>query len=168
MPPARRTQTEAAEALAVVAPLATRWIERLLARHEPPLTMTQYLALRAIAREGVSGTELAQRAGVSGPAVSQLLAGLAEAGLIQRRTIAEDRRRQALVLSAEGERAFRAAEVLLRRRLGGLLAGLPRPEADALSHVLPHVEAALSGAAPPRRPPAPPAHPPGRRSGPPK
>lgn len=161
MPPTRRRQTEAAEALAAVAPLATRWIERLLAGHEPSLTVTQYLALRAIAREGVSGTELARRAGVSGAAVSQLLAGLADARLIERTPLAEDRRRQALSLSTDGERAFRGAEALLSRRLGALLADLPRPEADAISRALPLVEAALSGAPPPRRPGPPP--PPGPR-----
>ena len=67
MPRPRRDQTDAAEALVAVAPLATRWIERLLAAHEPPLTVPQYLALRAIAHEDISGTELARRAGVSGP-----------------------------------------------------------------------------------------------------
>jgi DNA-binding MarR family transcriptional regulator len=150
----------AAEALAAVAPLATRWIERLLARHEPALTVPQYLALRAIAREGVTGSELARRTGVSGPAVSQLLSALASAGLVERRADAEDRRRQALALSPAGERAFGSAEALLRDRLGDLLADLPRPEIDALSRLLPSVEAALSGAPPPRRPPPPP--PPGR------
>jgi DNA-binding MarR family transcriptional regulator len=153
----------AAEALAAVAPLATRWIERLLARHEPALTVPQYLALRAIAREGVTGSELARRTGVSGPAVSQLLSGLASAGLVERRADAEDRRRQALALSAAGEEAFASAEALLRDELGNLLADLPRPEIDALSRLLPSVEAALSGAPPPRRPPPPPRpHPPPR------
>jgi len=145
----------AAEALAAVAPLATRWIERLLARHEPALTVPQYLALRTIAGEGVTGSELARRTGVSGPAVSQLLSGLASAGLVERSADAEDRRRQALALSPAGERAFASAEALLRDRLGELLAGLPRPEIDALSRLLPSVEAALSGAPPPRRPPPP-------------
>jgi DNA-binding MarR family transcriptional regulator len=163
MPPRPgRKKTEAAEALAAVAPLASRWIERLLAAHEPPLTVTQYLALRAIAREGVSGSELARRAGVSGPAVSQLLAGLAEAGLIERGPAAGDRRRQELALSAEGGRAFRGAEALLRRRLATLLGDLPGPEADALARVLPQVEAALSGSSPPRRPPPPKPPPPPR------
>jgi MarR family transcriptional regulator, lower aerobic nicotinate degradation pathway regulator len=146
----------AAEALAAVAPLATRWIERLLARHEPSLTVPQYLALRAITREGVTGSELARRTGVSGPAVSQLLGGLASAGLIERSADAADRRRQALTLSAAGERAFASAEALLRDRLSELLADLPRPEIDALGRLLPSVEAALSGAPPPRRPPPPP------------
>ena len=145
----------AAEALAAAAPLATRWIERLLAAHEPPLTVTQYLALRAIEREEISTAELARRAGVSGPAASQLLAGLAGAGLIERAPVAEDRRRQTLTLSADGRRAFRAAENLLRGRFGVLLGDLPRPEADALARALPHVEAALAGSPPPRRPPPP-------------
>jgi MarR family transcriptional regulator, lower aerobic nicotinate degradation pathway regulator len=146
----------AAEGLAAVAPLATRWIERLLARHEPALTIPQYLALRAIAREGVTGSELARRTGVSGPAVSQLLGGLADAGLVEREADPEDRRRQALALSRAGDKAFRSAEELLGRRLGELLADLPRPEIDALARLLPSVEAALSGAPPPRRPPPPP------------
>jgi DNA-binding MarR family transcriptional regulator len=155
MPSPRRGQPDAAQALAAVAPLATRWIERLLAQHDPPLTVTQYLALRAIAREGVSGTELARRSGVSGPAVSQLLAGLADAGLVERQPVDSDRRRLALVLSATGRRAFAAAEALLGERLGSLLA-------EALSRLLPRVEATLSGAHPPRRPPHPPPPPPPR------
>src|SRR5579875_2288831 len=93
MPAARRPPHEAAEGLAAVAPLATRWIELLLARHDPPLTVPQYLALRAISRERISASELARRTGVSGPAVSQLLAALADGGLIERQAAAEDRRR---------------------------------------------------------------------------
>jgi DNA-binding MarR family transcriptional regulator len=161
-PPAPKGGVQAAEALAAVAPLAARWMERLLAHHEPPLTVTQYLALRAISREGVTGTELAQRAGVSGPAVSQLLAGLADAGLIERQAMESDRRRVSLTLSPAGERAFAGVESLLAERLGSFLGELPRPEADALARALPQVEAALSGAPPPRRPPHPPHGPPPR------
>jgi DNA-binding MarR family transcriptional regulator len=135
-----------------VAPLVSRWIERLLAQHEPPLTPAQYLALRAIAREGVGGSELARRTGVSGPAVSQLIAGLVESGLVSRSVDAEDRRRQQLELTDAGRSAFVSAEALLRERVGGLIAGLPKPEADALARLLPRVAAALSGEAPPRRP----------------
>ena len=161
MPPPRRGRAEAAEALAAAAPLATRWMERLLARQDPPLTVTQYLALRAIAREGVSTTELARRAGVSEPAASQLLSGLVEAELVERRGVEEDRRSVALVLSQAGRRTLVAADKLLARRLGSMLAELPQPEVDALSRLLPRLEAALSGKPPPRRPPPPrPRHPP--------
>ena len=157
MPPVRQRQTDAAaDALLAVAPLVSRWIERLLAGHDPPMTAAQYLALRAISREGVAATELARRTGVSGPAVSQLLAGLADTGLLERRAVPDDRRRQALLLSHSGERALRSAETLLRHQLGELLRDLPRPEADALARLLPRVEAALSETPPPRRPPPPP------------
>lgn len=155
MPPPRRSPIEAADALIAVAPLASRWIERLLAGHEPPLTVAQFLALRAIATDEASASELARRTGVSGPAVSQLLTGLADVGLLDRHELSEDRRRQTLALSARGARTLVSAQTLLRERLSSLLAGLPRPEADALARALPHVEATLSGAPPPRRPPPP-------------
>lgn len=164
MPPPRHPPTEAAEALVAVAPLVSRWIDRLLAGHDPPLTVAQFLALRAIGTGAVSGSELAHRAGVSGPAVSQLLSGLAGAGLLERRELDEDRRRQALDLSANGKRALASAQTLLRERLSSLLADLPHPETDALARALPHVEATLSGEPPPRRP-RPPASPPTRPHG---
>jgi DNA-binding MarR family transcriptional regulator len=145
----------AAEALVAVAPLVSRWIERLLANHQPPVTVAQFLALRAIANEAVSGSELARRTGVSGPAVSQLLRSLADSRLLERREHADDRRRQALALSPRGQRALASAQALLSDRLSVMLAELPRPEADALASALPHVEAVLSGSPPPRRPPPP-------------
>ncbi|MHB8694707.1 MAG: MarR family winged helix-turn-helix transcriptional regulator [Solirubrobacteraceae bacterium] len=156
MPEPRRPPTEAAEALVSVALLVSRWVERLLAGHEPSLTVAQFLGLRAIAAEGVSGSELARRAGVSGPAVSQLVAGLVDADLLARHELTSDRRRHSLVLTADGDRVLVSAQTLLRERLGTLLAGLPRPEADALALALPRVEAALSGEPPPRWPPHPP------------
>src|ERR687888_151408 len=75
---------QAAEALVRTAPLVSRWIERLLAAHDPPLTVTQYLTLQAIADGEVVGAELARRAAVSPAAVSQLLATLEEHGLLAR------------------------------------------------------------------------------------
>ena len=148
-----RPSENLAGALLTVGPLVSRWIERLLAGHDPPLTVAQFLALHAIVAESVSGSELARRTGVSGPAISQLLAGLADAGLIERREFVADRRRQTLVLSARGRRVYASAQTLLRARLAELLVDLPRPDADAMARVLPQVEALLSGAPPPRPPP---------------
>jgi DNA-binding MarR family transcriptional regulator len=155
MPHPRRPLSAAADALVAVALLANRWIDRLLANHRPPLTVTQFLAMRAIAGEGVSGSELARRAGVSGPAVSQLLSGLVDGGLLEREEMPDDRRRQTLTLSTRGRRTLTSAQALLLERLTPLLAELPSPEADALTRALPHLEATLSGAPPPRRPPPP-------------
>jgi DNA-binding MarR family transcriptional regulator len=163
MPKPRRPIAESAESLAAVAMLATRWIERLLAGAEPPLTVSQFLALRAITREDLAATELARRAAVSGPAVSQLLASLVDAGLIERTAAAVDRRRQTLALTPAGEAAFLAAKEVARRELAGLLEELPRPEVDALARGLPVLEALLSGQPPPPRKPPPPKHRPGKR-----
>jgi hypothetical protein len=66
-----------------------------------------------------------------------------------------------LTLSKNGQRTLTSAQALLREKLAELLEDLPRPEVDALARLLPFVEAALSGTAPPRRPPPPrPPHPP--------
>ncbi len=160
MPPKLRTHTrEAGAALAAAAPLAARWVERVLAAHTPPLSVSQYLALRAIAAQPLSGSELARRAGVSGPAVSQLVAALESAGLVERRQTGADRRSHQLALSRGGERTLRSATELVGERLAELLVDLPRPEADALTRLLERVDEALSGSAPPRRP-APPPRPP--------
>ena len=76
--PRDKTDGDPADALIGVAPLVSRWMERLRARHDPPLRLGQYLALRAIERESLGASELARRTGVSGPAVSQLIAGLVD------------------------------------------------------------------------------------------
>jgi len=154
MPSRPRAHTrQAGAALAAAAPLAARWVERVLAAHSPPLTVSQYLALRAIAAEPLSGSELARRAGVSGPAVSQLVAALESAGLVERRQASADRRSHELALTSTGEHALSSATELVGERLAELLVDLPRPEADALARLLERVDAALSGTAPPRRPP---------------
>jgi DNA-binding MarR family transcriptional regulator len=162
MPPDARPRhgphARAADALAAVAPPIARWIERLLAAHEPPLGLAQYLALRAVTEPGTGGRELARRAGVSEAAASQLLAGLERAGLIARSPDPADRRRQRLALTGAGAAALRSADALLRRELGALIGDLPGPEADALARSLSRVAALVGGTPPPRlpRPPHPP------------
>jgi DNA-binding MarR family transcriptional regulator len=166
MPPKPKAHSrEAGAALAAAAPLASRWVERVLGSHEPPLTVAQYLALRAIAAGPVWGSVLAERAGVSPAAVSQLVSTLEADGLVERRATGSDRRARDLGLTSRGRSTLRSATALVGERLAELLIDLPRPEADALTRLLERVEAALSGTAPPRRtampagraPPRPPA-----------
>jgi DNA-binding MarR family transcriptional regulator len=148
------------------APLVSRWIERLLAPHDPPLTVAQYLALEAIAEGDVVGAELARRAAVSPAAVSQLLAALEAAGLLDRARLEDDRRRQPLALSDDGRAALRSARSVLEQGLAGLLADLRPSEAEALTRLLERVQASLSGTPPPPRPrraPPPPPRGPKRR-----
>jgi DNA-binding MarR family transcriptional regulator len=146
---------DAAEALARAAPLVSRWIERLLAAHEPPLTLVQYLALRAIAEGELVGADLARRAAVSRAAVSQLLSALEAAGLVERGAASEDRRRQPLELGARGRATLVSAQAMLQDRLAALLVDLPRPEVDALARLLTRLDHTLSGTAPPPHPPRP-------------
>jgi DNA-binding MarR family transcriptional regulator len=148
----------AADALIATAPLATRWIQRLLHRHDPPLSVGQLLALRAIAAESPAAADLARRTGVSGSAVSQLIADLEQAGFVHRAAAADDRRRQELALTPRGRRVLASASALLRMRIGELLAGVPPPEAEALARGLATVESLLAGTPPPRRPPPGPKH----------
>jgi DNA-binding MarR family transcriptional regulator len=147
---------QAAEALIRTAPLVSRWIERLLAAHDPPFTVAQYLTLQAIADGEVVGAELARRAAVSPAAISQLLAALEEAGMLARERLEDDRRRQPLTLTDQGRWALRSAQTALRERLSGLLAEMPPHETHALAQLLELLETSLSGTPPPRRPHRPP------------
>jgi len=144
------------------APLVSRWIERLLAAHDPPFTVAQYLTLQAIADGVIVGVELARRAAVSPAATSQLLAALEDAGMLARDRLGDDRRRQPLSLTEQGQWALQSAQTVLRERLAGLLAEMPPPETDALARLLERLEASLSGTPPPPRPSRPgPPPPPG-------
>ena len=143
---------QAAEKLARTAPLVSRWIERVLAAHDPPLTVAQYLALQAIADGEVVGADLARRAAVSPAAMSQLLTALEDAGMLTRDRLEDDRRRQPLSLTEHGTRTLRSAQAALRERLAGLLVDMPRTETDALARLLERLEASLGGRPPPPRP----------------
>src|ERR687887_1549866 len=147
---------QAAEALVRTAPLVSRWIERLLAAHDPPFTVAQYLTLQAVAEGEVVGAELARRAAVSPAAVSQLLAALKENGLLSSGRVEEDLRRQPLALTEQGQWALRSAQTALRERPPGLLADMPPHEADAPAQLLELLQASLSGIPPPPRPHRPP------------
>jgi len=120
------------------------------------LTVAQYLALRAVAEEGVLGAELARRAAVSPAAVSQLLAALEASGYVERLPVSGDRRRQPLALGARGRATLASAQALLQDGLADLLRDLPPPEVDALGRLLTRLEQTLAGAAPPPRPRKPP------------
>lgn len=147
---------QAAEALARTAPLVSRWIERVLAAHDPPFTVAQYLTLQAITDGEIVGAELARRAAVSPAAISQLLATLEDAGMLTRERQDDDRRRRPLALTEHGRWALRSAQTALRERLAGLLTDMPPPETDALARLLERLEASLNGTSPPPRPHRPP------------
>jgi hypothetical protein len=114
-------------------PLVSQSNERLLAAHDPPLMVAQFSALRVIPTGASSSAELARRAGVSGPAVSQLLSGLAASGLIERHEVGKITAvRHSRSQPVEGVRSL-CPRGSLRTRLSSMLADLPRPEADVLA-----------------------------------
>jgi DNA-binding MarR family transcriptional regulator len=152
MPPHPRTG-DTAETLAAVAPLVTRWMERVLAAADPPLTLGQYLGLRAIAAGVDSAADLARATGVSESAVSQLVAAFERAGMVARTSARDDRRRRRLALTGDGKRLLRSAQRLVGARLEPLVASLAPHDAEALAALLRRIEPALAGTAPPRRPP---------------
>jgi DNA-binding MarR family transcriptional regulator len=131
-------------------------MERLLAGLPEPLTLAQYLVLTAAGEGEVLAAELARAAGVSDPAVSQLVGGLERDGLVERRRSVADRRRFPVLLTGAGRARLRSADRALEQRLSDLLDPLPRPEADALGRALPKVAQLLSGQPLPRRLPPPP------------
>src|SRR4051794_7842971 len=136
MSPPKPHARQAGAALAATTLLTSRWVERVLASHDPPVTVAQYLALRAIATEPLSRAELARRTGVSGPAVSQLVTTLESAGLVERGTPLTDPRTRSLSLTPAGQRVLRSATDIVGERLAELLVDMPKPEADALARLL--------------------------------
>jgi DNA-binding MarR family transcriptional regulator len=144
MPRPRRSPGSHADALVRVALFGSRWVERLLAAHEPALTPAQYLALDAVAAGDLAGSELARRLDISAAAVSQLLGALESAGLVRRASWGGDRRRQPLELTSSGQATLASVRRSLRARLGPLL---PHEE-----HVLEQLAARLAGEPPPPRP----------------
>ncbi|MFF1821184.1 MarR family winged helix-turn-helix transcriptional regulator [Kribbella sp. NPDC058245] len=60
--------------------------------------------------EPLSQLEVAARLRVDRTSIGDLIDGLEERGLVERRRSAEDRRRNVVVLTAEGERTLEAAE----------------------------------------------------------
>src|SRR5438270_217715 len=125
-PRSRAGSRPAAEALARTAPLVSRWIERLLAAHDPPLTVAQYLVLQAVGERELVGSELARRAAVPPAAVSQPLAALPDGHPPERiETRAEDLRACGAQVSAHvadlADRAQAVAFVAAARAAQGAI-----------------------------------------------
>ncbi len=159
MPPTRSSAI-VGQRLATVALHVARWVERTLAEQDPPLPVAQFLALDALVRGAGAPGELARDAGVSGPAVSQLLRDMEDRGLVARRLSAADRRRHELGPTPRGREVHAAASARIAERVGALLAPLPEPDQRRLAELLEDVVSAVLGAPPPRRPRPP--RPPGR------
>jgi DNA-binding MarR family transcriptional regulator len=110
------------------------------------LTIAQFRCLRMVHRSAdVSLGDLADANGVSPPAMSKMVDGLVETGLLERRPAAQDRRRLELTVTASGRRRIEAVGDRLKATLASRLSTLSASELAALERAL----AALSAPAVP-------------------
>ena len=121
------------------------------------LTPAQLQAMGTLGRSDLRMGDLAQDLGLAESSVTRLVDRLAAAGLVERRSSAEDRRRVVAGLTQAGRTLVRQMEQDRRALLVELLDGLEPEErgeavrlfarlADALSSRRPQPEPALSGA----------------------
>lgn len=94
--------------------LLHEFMTRLQAAGYKDLRPIHGLALRALAREGATGVELAARLGVTKQAAGQLVCYLEARGYVERQSHPLGGRRRLVVLSARGERHLADADALMR------------------------------------------------------
>lgn len=92
-------------------------------------------ALRRLVRGGLSLRDLAAQLGTDAPYASLMVDDLERQGLVERRTDPADRRRKIVTCTAEGIRAARRAEQILREPPQAL-AALPDADLAELDRIL--------------------------------
>jgi|SRR5580700_3636085 DNA-binding MarR family transcriptional regulator len=134
----------AEQALAAGVAAALERLFGLFRSLSPPsgLSLTAAATLATLERSGPCRlTWLAAREGVTQPAMTQLIARLAEAGLVDRAADPDDGRVVQVRLTAEGQATLARRRAVRANRLAGLLAGLSPQELDALAAALPAMDA---------------------------
>ena len=101
-------------------------------------------------REGVSQQELATRLYVTKGNISGLIDRLAEAGLVERRSAAADRRQHAIYLSEAGRRMAENAIAVQRRWIASTLGRMSEPDLETLEAKLVALRDIVREAEPPK------------------
>jgi len=108
------------------------------------LTYQQYNVLRMIDTMGPQAqAEVARRLLVTAPVVTRLAATLADAGLVERRTDASDRRAVILALTTKGRRRARAMRRDLLEAAHELLEPIPASRRKAVGRALEELQVLL-------------------------
>jgi DNA-binding MarR family transcriptional regulator len=108
------------------------------------LTYQQYNVLRLVDTTGPQPqAEVARRLMVSAPVVTRLAAGLVDAGLVERRPDAKDRRAVLLALTPKGRRRARAMRRDLLEAAHDLLEPLPEERRAAVAAALEELQVLL-------------------------
>lgn len=130
---------EIAELLIAVAARLSRLHSIVLARLETRLTFRQYRTLTRVAHGDSSLSQLAARANLSVPTVSENVEGLVRRGLMTATPSQTDRRATVLEVTDAGRIAIAAADRALHDVVNRLVTGVPADDlaitATTLSHI---------------------------------
>jgi DNA-binding MarR family transcriptional regulator len=114
-------------------PMGIRVIRRHMRRHRSGLTVPQFRTLCFLTdTPGSSLSAVADFVGLSLPAMSRLVDGLVDKGLMQRRPCSDDRRQVRLSITPPGEAAITEARQLAQARLAEAVAPLTQVQRAAL------------------------------------
>lgn len=134
-----------ASLVATVAPVMRHLVAHARRRRAwSELTYQQYNVLRMIDTMGPQAqAEVARRLLVTAPVVTRLAATLADAGLVERRTDASDRRAVILALTTKGRRRARAMRRDLLEAAHELLEPIPASRRKAVGRALEELQVLL-------------------------
>jgi DNA-binding MarR family transcriptional regulator len=134
-----------ASLIATVAPVMRHLVAHARRRRTwSELTYQQYNVLRMIDTMGPQPqAEVARRLLVTAPVVTRLAATLADAGLVERRTDAADRRAVLLALTSKGRRRARAMRRDLLEAAHDLLEPIPASRRRAVGRALEELQVLL-------------------------
>ena len=118
-----------AQELLDTVPMLMRIIRAHMRRHRSGLTVPQFRTLCYVSgAEGSSLSDVADFIGLSLPAMSRLVDGLVEEGLMKRRPCDDDRRHVRLSVTPAGENALGGARKLALEQLAKVVAQLNREQ----------------------------------------
>lgn len=133
-----RVAESCARDLLETVPLVMRFIRDPVRRGRAAgLSLPQFRALNFLHRVTDSSlSAVAGHLGLSLPAMSRLVNGLVARGLVERRTVATNRRQVALALTARGQAVLEKVRGGIRRRLAEALKSLPAAEQKTIQRAM--------------------------------
>lgn len=131
----------------------SEFVRRTDAAGYPDLRPVHGMAFQVLARSAVTGTELAERLGVTKQAAGQLVDDLERRGYLRREPHPDGGRRKLIVLTPRARQHLAAAGAVLHGLEGELAAGLGDPQLAGLRTELARLIRELAGSEiPPLRP----------------
>jgi DNA-binding MarR family transcriptional regulator len=129
------SEAACARELLETVPLVMRVIRQHLRGHRAGLTVVQFRTLCYVSTtDGTSLSAAADFIGLSAPAMSRLVEGLVEMGMLRRAASADDRRHVRLSVTPRGDAALREARGLAQAELADVVTRLkPKQRADVVA-----------------------------------